>query len=139
MEVEPTKERKRKLELEKKVVEPKKQKKEDVVKHFDVSECVKLIDYMGSDHRVVNAARVSFGASISEDEPLTERDKGIIKYMAKHHHESPFFHPIVTLWITMPIFTGKLVSLVCSSDFKQPEKCLDIMWVLLVMKNLADT
>ena len=50
---------------------------------------VKLIDSMGTDLSVVNAARVSFG---KRKEEFTEGDKFLIKYLAEHGHWSPFAH-----------------------------------------------
>ena len=50
---------------------------------------VKLIDKMGSDLTVVNAARVSFH---KESTVLTEKDKKLIEYLAKHKHTTPFRH-----------------------------------------------
>ena len=52
---------------------------------------VTLIDHMGSDLSVVNAARVSFG---KRKTTLDEKDTGLIRYLAKHHHMSPFRHVV---------------------------------------------
>ena len=62
---------------------------------------VELLDVFGDDLTVVNAARVSFD-KVSEQ--LTEADQKLIRYLAKHEHTSPFFHPQVRLRIKMPIF-----------------------------------
>ena len=62
---------------------------------------VTLIDHMGTDLSVVNAARVSFAKeseweSIPEAGPvknlLSDQDEKLIKYLAKHNHWSPFGH-----------------------------------------------
>jgi thymidylate synthase (FAD) len=50
---------------------------------------VELIDRMGTDASVVNAARVSFGKRIKE---MSEGDTKLIRYLAKHNHWSPFGH-----------------------------------------------
>lgn len=50
-----------------------------------------LVDHMGDDLAVVNAARVSFGKACTE---LTERDKKLIQYLAEHKHMSPFRHVV---------------------------------------------
>ena len=50
---------------------------------------IELIDKMGSDLSVVNAARVSFNKKKSEFE---EKDEKLIKYLAEHDHWSPFGH-----------------------------------------------
>lgn len=77
---------------------------------------VTLIDYMGDDLRVVNAARVSFDKESSwvedprnPDFPnvLSERDRKLIHYLARHDHWSPFSHCMVTLRIKMPIFVAR--------------------------------
>jgi len=50
---------------------------------------VSLIDHMGTDLTVVNAARVSFGKKKTE---FTDGDAKLIKYLADHNHWSPFGH-----------------------------------------------
>lgn len=62
---------------------------------------VRLIDWMGSDLTVVNAARVSFSKMSKE---LTEKDEKLINYLAKHNHWTPFAHPQVQFHIKAPIF-----------------------------------
>jgi thymidylate synthase (FAD) len=62
---------------------------------------VELVDTFGDDLTVVNAARVSFEKESLE---LTEGDKKLIRYLAKHSHVSPFFHPQIRLRVKMPIF-----------------------------------
>lgn len=83
-----------------------------------------LIDCMGSDLTVVNAARVSFdkesdweikgkeiadefGTYIEDTESLSERDDRLIHYLASHNHWTPFSHPQVTLRETVPIFVAR--------------------------------
>lgn len=90
---------------------------------------VELIDRMGSDLTVVNAARVSFdkeseweqvccGVGIQEgfsapeccgipDLTLSEKDSKLIRYLAKHNHFTPFTHPQITLRETVPIFVAR--------------------------------
>ena len=75
---------------------------------------VQLIDYMGSDLSVVNAARVSFNKESSWDSDphwtgsqkkvLSEKDQKLISYLAKHNHFTPFCHPQISLRIKCPIF-----------------------------------
>ena len=65
---------------------------------------VECIDTFGDDLTVVNAARVSFD---KESKTLTEGDKKLIHYLAKHDHVSPFFHPQVRLRLKMPIFVAR--------------------------------
>ena len=51
---------------------------------------VRLIDSMGTDLTVVNAARVSFNKHVSEWKDTEER---LIKFIAEHGHWTPFGHP----------------------------------------------
>jgi thymidylate synthase (FAD) len=62
---------------------------------------VKLIDHMGSDLSVVNAARVSFG---KRKEVFDDSDEKLIKYLAEHDHTSPFRHTALTFHVKAPIF-----------------------------------
>jgi thymidylate synthase (FAD) len=63
-----------------------------------------LIDYMGSDLTVVNAARVSFN---KESDLMEAKDEKLISYLAKHGHFTPFTHPQITLRETVPIFVAR--------------------------------
>ena len=67
---------------------------------------VKLIDSMGSDVSVVNAARVSFGKKLDRDF-LRDEDIKLIKYLAKHRHMSPFGHAFASFHVTAPIFVAR--------------------------------
>ena len=63
-----------------------------------------LIDHMGSDLSVVNAARVSFGKNHTE---MTDGDTRLIKYLAKHKHISPFGHCFASFHVKAPIFVAR--------------------------------
>jgi thymidylate synthase (FAD) len=65
---------------------------------------VTLIDHMGTDLSVVNAARVSFG---KEKDTLDLADEKLIGYLARHAHWSPFAHTAVSFRITAPIFVAR--------------------------------
>tara|TARA_B110001454_G_scaffold131707_1_gene122669 strand:- start:75 stop:710 length:636 start_codon:yes stop_codon:yes gene_type:complete len=65
---------------------------------------VELIDSMGSDLSVVNAARVSFGKRKTE---MSVGDEKLIKYLAKHNHWSPFAHAQIQFRIKAPIFVAR--------------------------------
>jgi len=77
---------------------------------------VELIDHMGNDLTVVNAARVSF-SKISEWDVVPEAgpvegylkvgDERLIKYLAKHNHWSPFGHASMQFRIKAPIFVAR--------------------------------
>jgi thymidylate synthase (FAD) len=67
---------------------------------------VRLVNSMGDDLTVVNAARVSFNKQSSGFEGTgipDERDRKLIQYLAKHKHWTPFAHAMVTLHIKAPI------------------------------------
>jgi len=65
---------------------------------------LKLLDHMGSDLTVVNAARVSFN---KRSDNLTEKDKRLIDYLARHKHTTPFRHPHLQFWCRTPIFLAR--------------------------------
>jgi len=65
---------------------------------------VSLLDHMGDDLAVVNAARVSFAKDSKE---LTAQDEKLIFYLAKHNHWSPFSHCFVKFRIKAPIFVAR--------------------------------
>ena len=65
---------------------------------------VTLIDKMGSDLSVVNAARVSFAKKKTE---FDEKDEKLIKYLAEHDHWSPFGHSSMQFLIKAPIFVAR--------------------------------
>ena len=62
------------------------------------------IDHMGSDLSVVNAARVSFG---KKHDTFQDKDKGLIRYLAKHKHISPFGHAFASFHVKAPIFVAR--------------------------------
>lgn len=76
---------------------------------------VELIDHMGTDLTVVNAARVSFDKEsewvFSDDDifdvQLKEADAKLIRYLANHNHWSPFAHTAIQLRVKAPIFIAR--------------------------------
>jgi thymidylate synthase (FAD) len=77
---------------------------------------VALIDHMGTDLSVANAARVSFSKesdweSITPAGPvpgvLKQSDEKLIKYLAKHNHWTPFGHCSVSFRIKAPVFVAR--------------------------------
>lgn len=65
---------------------------------------IELIRASGSDLDVVNAARVSYGKISTE---VTERDKGLIRYLAEHMHTSPFEHNQLSFRVKAPIYIAR--------------------------------
>lgn len=77
---------------------------------------IELIDHMGSDLSVVNAARVSFEkksdwvycvGSDGRDKGLSGADKKLISYLARHNHKSPFNHCFASFRVKAPIFVAR--------------------------------
>jgi thymidylate synthase (FAD) len=66
---------------------------------------VTLIDHMGDDKSVVDAARVSF-AKHSGHYSKEQNDK-LIRYLAKHKHLSPFGHAFASFHVKAPIFVAR--------------------------------
>lgn len=61
---------------------------------------VRYIDHLGNDTRIVEAARVSYGAASKGE----EEDKKLLEYLFKMRHTSPFEQCNITFDIRMPIF-----------------------------------
>ena len=81
-----------------------------------ISDCkVTLIDSMGTDLSVVNAARVSFDKEsqfmYDDDDPTVEyldnKDVKLIKYLYTHNHWTPFAHTCLSFRIKAPIFVAR--------------------------------
>ncbi len=64
---------------------------------------VRLVDYMGGDARIVQTARVSYG----EGTKTIREDTGLIDYLMRHQHTSPFEHVVLELHCKMPIFVAR--------------------------------
>lgn len=66
---------------------------------------VRLVDYMGGDARVVQSARVSYGAGTK----TVREDQGLINYLMKNAHTSPFEQVVLTFHMKLPIFVARQV------------------------------
>jgi thymidylate synthase (FAD) len=64
---------------------------------------VRLVDYLGGDQRIVQAARVSYGAGTK----TVRQDRGLIDYLMRHEHTSPFEQVQLTFHTKMPIFVAR--------------------------------
>lgn len=64
---------------------------------------VRLIDYLGSDDRIVQAARVSYGSGTKS----YRQDRGLIHYLLRNDHTSPFEQVNLTFHLKMPIFVAR--------------------------------
>ena len=69
---------------------------------------VELIDYMGGDLSICNAARVSFEKESSlEDGKIAGRDQKLLNYLAKHKHWTPFAHTSLSFRISAPVYVAR--------------------------------
>src|SRR5689334_2096454 len=64
---------------------------------------VRLVDYLGGDERIVQAARVSYGSGTKS----YRQDRGLIHYLMRNEHTSPFEQVILTFHCKMPIFVAR--------------------------------
>jgi len=62
---------------------------------------VRLVDHMGTDLTVVNAARVSFG---KHKDAFDDKDAELVDYLAQNEHTAPFRHAYLTYHVKAPIF-----------------------------------
>lgn len=65
---------------------------------------VTLVDTMGSDLTVVNAARVSFNKHV---DTVGEADRGLIRFLIENRHGTPFEHVTFTFHVHCPIFVAR--------------------------------
>jgi thymidylate synthase (FAD) len=64
---------------------------------------VRVIDYMGSDSAIVQAARVSYGAGTKK----VNEDRGLIRYLLRHRHTTPFEMCELKLHVRVPMDTWR--------------------------------
>lgn len=64
---------------------------------------IRVIDYMGSDSAIVQAARVSYG----EGTKKMSKDRELIRYLLRHHHTSPFEMCEIKLHVRVPMDTWR--------------------------------
>lgn len=64
---------------------------------------VRVIDYMGDDGAIVQAARVSYGRGTSQ----VRDDRGLIRYLMRHRHSTPFEMCELKLHVKLPIFVAR--------------------------------
>ena len=64
---------------------------------------IRLIDYMGDDAAIVQAARVSYGRGTKQ----VSGDRGLINYLMRHRHTSPFEMCELKLHVKLPIFVAR--------------------------------
>ena len=64
---------------------------------------VRVVDYMGDDGAVVQAARVSYGHGTH----IRSTDRTLIRYLMRHHHTTPFEMCEIKLHVKLPIFVAR--------------------------------
>lgn len=64
---------------------------------------VRVVDYMGDDAAVVQAARVSYGRGTRR----ALEDEGLIRYLMRHHHSTPFEMCEIKFHVKLPIFVAR--------------------------------
>jgi thymidylate synthase (FAD) len=64
---------------------------------------VRVIDYMGDDSAIVQAARVSYGTGTKQ----VNQDKGLINYLMRHWHTTPFEMCEIKFHIKLPMFVAR--------------------------------
>ncbi len=64
---------------------------------------VRVVDYMGDDSSIVQAARVSYGRGTKS----VQNDEGLIRYLMRHWHSTPFEMCSVKLHVKLPVFVAR--------------------------------
>ncbi|SES31520.1 thymidylate synthase (FAD) [Tranquillimonas rosea] len=64
---------------------------------------VRVVDYMGDDSAIVQAARVSYGAGTRH----VSNDEGLIRYLMRHWHSTPFEMCEIKLHVKLPVFVAR--------------------------------
>lgn len=64
---------------------------------------IRVVDYMGDDHGIVQAARVSYGKGTQRK----SQDRGLINYLMRHRHTTPFEMCEIKFHLKMPLFVAR--------------------------------
>ena len=64
---------------------------------------IRVVDYMGDDGAIVQAARVSYGRGTRK----ISNDRGLIRYLMRHRHTTPFEMCEIKLHVKLPIFVAR--------------------------------
>ncbi len=64
---------------------------------------IRIVDYMGNDTSIVQAARVSYGKGTKKK----SQDEGLIRYLLRHRHTTPFEMCEIKLHVKLPIFIAR--------------------------------
>lgn len=64
---------------------------------------VRVVDYMGDDNAICQAARVSYGSGTK----TVNEDRGLIRYLMRHRHSTPFEMCEIKLHVKLPVFVAR--------------------------------
>jgi len=64
---------------------------------------IRVIDYMGDDNAITQAARVSYGKGTKS----VQNDEGLIRYLMRHWHSTPFEMCEIKLHVKLPVFVAR--------------------------------
>ena len=64
---------------------------------------IRVVDYMGNDEAIVQAARTSYGKGLE----TPTKDRGLVRYLMRHRHESPFEQCMIKLHVKLPITVAR--------------------------------
>ena len=64
---------------------------------------VRVVDYMGDDNAICQAARVSYGRGTKS----VQNDEGLIRYLMRHWHSTPFEMCEIKLHVKLPVFVAR--------------------------------
>ena len=78
---------------------------------------VRLVDYLGGDERIVQAARVSYG----EGTKSYREDSALIDHLLRNEHTSPFEQVILTFHVKLPILGTRSTPFTSSTTLEYPD------------------
>ena len=64
---------------------------------------MRVVDYMGDDSAICQAARVSYGKGTKS----VQNDEGLIRYLMRHWHSTPFEMCEIKLHVKLPVFVAR--------------------------------
>lgn len=69
-----------------------------------------LVDHMGDEKRIMDAAKISTLAGASFDEEAEKKDPArFVRWLMREGHGSPFEHPVLTFYLEVPIFVSRQI------------------------------
>ncbi len=96
---------------------------------------VRLLDWMGDDLRIVNAAQASLD---NESETYTSREQGILRFLMREEHGVPFEHVVLTFKFRMPLFLCAQFKKHRMSSWSEQSGRYDVLEPLFYIPEVAD-